>query len=288
MTVTACATCAQTHDDGNPTDLAQLPAQYRLPADHDQLHGDVTKVITDAITWAPRSQQKTPGPSEIGTPCVRRLGFKMLGTDPVNTDRGAAWKPTVGTAVHAWLQSTFQGYNDAHKIDRFYLEQKVTVGTLGGQPLKGTVDLYDRATGTVLDWKVVGLAALKRYRVDGPGSQYRAQGHLYGRGFALLGLPVERVAVCFLPQNGELYDMHLWSEPYDEQVALDALSRAEGIASLTATLGRQALPLLPTADAFCQYCPYRMPAATDLTEACPGHLTSPVSELLPVPTAPAA
>lgn len=277
MGVTICGECGHGHDDGNPTDLAQLPDAYRLPADHDQLRTDLTDVITEAITWHPRSQQTLPGPSEIGTPCVRRLGYKMLAVPAVNTDRGAAWKPTVGTAVHTWLQETFTGYNDRHKVDRFYLEQKVTCGYLNGQPLKGTCDLYDRATATVVDWKIVGLAALKRYRVDGPGDQYRTQGHLYGRGFARLGLPVERVAICFLPQNGELTDMHLWSEPYDEQIALDALTRAEGIAQLTSGAGLDALPLLPTADAWCTYCPWRMPAATDLTEACPGHTTSPVS-----------
>lgn len=271
MAITFCDGCGKAEDDGQPTGLVPLPDQYRLPSDPDQIKGDLTKVITDAITWAPRSQQKTPGPSEIGTPCQRRLGYKMLGTEAVNTDRGAAWKPTVGTAVHSWLQETFQGYNDAHKVDRFYLERKVQVGEIGGVPLKGTVDVYDRATASVIDWKIVGVTSLKRYKTEGPGSQYRAQGHLYGRGMALLGLPVERVCIVLLPQNGELSDMHLWSEPYDEQVALDALARAEGIAGLTRSLGAAALPLLPTADAFCTYCPYRMAAATEIAEACPGH-----------------
>lgn len=275
--IAVCTSCGHADDDGAPSGLVPLPDTYRLPCDHDLIHDDITTIITAAITGHPRSQQTRPGPSEIGTPCVRRLGYKLLGVPAVNTDRGAAWKPTVGTAVHTWLQTTFTGYNDSHKVDRFYIERKVECGTFGGAPLRGTVDLYDRATGTVLDWKVVGLAALKRYRVEGPGEQYRTQGHLYGRGFALLGLPVERVAICFLPQNGELRDMHLWSEPYDEQVALTALSRVEGIAQLVHQAGTSALPLLPTADAFCTYCPWRMPAATDVTEACPGHPTSPVS-----------
>lgn len=277
MTVTACPTCGQTHDDGNPTDLAPIDPAYRISADHDELRDSLTETITTAISGHPRSQQKTPGPSEIGTPCQRRLGYKLLGVPEVNTDRGAAWKPTVGTAVHTWLQQAFEDYNDSHRIDRYYLEQKVTVGTVNGVLLRGTVDCYDRATAWVIDWKVVGLDALKRYRINGPGEQYRIQGHLYGRGFHLLGLPVERVAVAFLPQNGELRDMHLWSEPFDEQVAIQALDRANGIAQATAAAGSALLPLLPTADAFCQYCPWRSAASTVLEVACPGHVTSPVS-----------
>jgi hypothetical protein len=283
MPVTACPACGQTHDDGLPTDLTPIDSNYRQPDDPDQLHADIVQTITTAITGHPRSQQTRPGPSEIGTPCQRRLGYKTLGVPEVNTDRGAAWKPTVGTAVHTWLQQAFTDYNESHRIDRYYLEQKVTVGDFNGLPLRGTADLYDRATGTVLDWKVVGLASLKRYRINGPGDQYRRQGHLYGRGFALLGLPVERVAICFLPQNGELRDLHLWSEPYDEALAIDTLARAEGIAALTRTAGAAILPLLPTADAFCDYCPWRSAASTVLEIACPGHTNSPASALAAQP-----
>jgi hypothetical protein len=287
VSVLLCATCGNIHDDGNADDLTQLPDCYRLPDDPDTIRDDLTDLIAGHIDRHPRSLQVKPGPSELGTPCSRRLGYKMLGTAPVNTDRAAAWKPVVGTAVHAWLEQACRAYNDTHRIERFYLEQKVTVGQLGEDDIKGSCDVYDRARALVIDWKIVGVTALKRYRIEGPGEQYRAQAHLYGRGFALLGLPVERVAIVLLPQNGELSDMHVWSEPYDEQVALAALDRANGIKALTTALGTAALPLLPTADAFCSYCPYRMPAATDLTEACPGHLPSPAAQPAAL-TAPAA
>ena len=254
------------------------PNLMQRGADPDLVKPELTHFITTAINNHPRSQQIQIGPSEIGTPCRRRLGYKLLNTPEVNTDRGAAWKPTVGTAVHTWLQTALQSINDGLTYDRFYLEERVTVGQVNGQD----IDVYDRVICWVLDWKIVGDKALRRYRIDGPGEQYRAQAHLYGRGFVAKGQPVDQVAIVFLPQNGELRDMHVWHEPYDEQVALDALNRAEAITKLTSSLGTAALPLLPTADAYCDYCPYKLPAATDLTEACPGHQDPAVA------TAPAA
>ena len=40
-------------------------------------------------------------------------------------------------------------------------------------------------------------------------------------------------------------------------------------------MGTALLPMLDTADAFCSWCPWWLPAATDSTEACPGHLDLP-------------
>ena len=55
-------------------------------------------MIRHAIAHHPRSLQKRIGPSEVGTPCDRRIGYKLLGH--TENERGDAWKPTVGTAVH--------------------------------------------------------------------------------------------------------------------------------------------------------------------------------------------
>jgi hypothetical protein len=286
MTVLACATCGSVHDDGNTTDLTALPDCYHLGDDPDLLRDELRDLLQGHINAHPRSKQIKPGPSDLGTPCSRYLGYKMLGTDPLNTD-GDTWRATVGTALHSWVEKACHAYNNAHKIERYYLEQKVVVGQVGGQDIKGQCDLYDRARGLVVDWKSASSNKLKQYRIAGPPQNYRIQAHLYGRGYQLLGLPVERVAICFLPRDGFLWELSTWSEPYDEQVAIDALTRADGIHSLTASLGRAALPLLPTAEHFCDSCPYRMAASTDVTEACPGH-TSPASVQLTVPTAPAA
>lgn len=275
MSVTACATCGSVHDDGLPDDLTPLPDCYRITDPDHNLRDDLTRLITTHIAGHPRSQQTLPGPSELGTVCSRRLGYKMLGVPESNTDKDG-WRPTVGTAVHSWLEKACDAYNRAHRFDRFYIEQKVMVGQVGGVDIHGRCDVYDRALAAPIDWKVVGPTSLKKYRINGPGEQYRRQAHLYGRGYELLGLPVEKVVIVLLPSNGDLRDMHVWSEQYDPQLAVDTLTRADGIHSLTGALGAKALPLLPTADGPCDWCPWRLPAATDLTEACPGH-TSPVS-----------
>lgn len=230
---------------------------------------EVLGVVTDAITSTPRSRQRAIGPSEIGTECTRRLAYKLAGVP--GRDR-PGWKPTVGTAVHAWLADAFAAANSGRDRARWLVETRVDVGTIGGQPVVGSADLYDIATGTVVDHKIVGAASLRAKRVAGhPGRQYATQGQLYGRGFTRRGLPVTAVAILALPQNGELSEAWWWSEPYDEAAAVDALGRADGVASLVAAGGAAAAAALPTADAWCAYCPWFTPGAADLTTGCPGH-----------------
>jgi hypothetical protein len=234
------------------------------------LRDELLHVIASHIDNHPRSAQTRIGPSEVGAPCSRRLAYKLAGI-PESNQRTAAWRPTVGTAVHTWLEQACTAWNEAHDVERFYLEQKVTVGSIGGVEITGSCDCYDRITATVVDWKVVGPTALKKYKAaKDPGQQYRTQAHLYGRGFVATGLPVDHVGVLFLPQSGELQDAYYWTEPYDEQIALDGLSRANGIATLVAALGPSAPIALPATDANCGYCPWLQRGSQDLTTGCPG------------------
>lgn len=251
-------------------DLSGLPPIAEQHADPDRLFGELQHVIIGAIAGHPRSQQTRIGPSEIGTPCTRRLAHKLAGTPEVN-ERGPAWRPTVGTAVHEWLADKFIQDNARHDPARWLVEFKVNAGMVGDQVLDGSCDLYCRVTDTVVDWKVVGATALKKYRKDGPGEQYRIQAHTYALGWERRGMPVRRVALVFLPSAGELTDAVFWHEPYAPDVATAAIDRATLVARLVGQGGSHAAAALPTADAWCSYCPWHLPAATDLTEACPGH-----------------
>jgi len=252
------------------------PSAYTDAPAPDQLGRGLLDTIAEAITNHPRSQQVRIGPSEIGVPCARRIGYKLL-EQPERPGK-PNWKATVGTAIHAWLEDVFDTQNltfDAqhghHGAERWLIETTVHVGDMGDTAITGSADLFDRVTGTVIDWKSVGPTQLKKYKAHGPGAQYETQAHLYGRGMVAAGMTVRNVMIVFLPRNGELADTYIWHAPYDEQVALDALSRLSGIHLTTQALGPQALTSLPTADAYCTFCPFYKAGSTDLTEGCPGH-----------------
>jgi hypothetical protein len=239
------------------------------------LVAELDGLIVDAIDNAPRSLQKRIGPSELGIPCDLKIAYKLLGHPEVNDGRSVAWKPFIGTAVHDALKVLLElanyalpGWNE-HGRSRYLVEERVTVGQVNGDDIDGSCDLY--VDGLVLDWKIVGGDQLRKYKKEGPGEQYRRQAHLYAYGWAQKGLHVTDVAVYFLPRDQEWRQRHVWTEPYDPQVALDTVAKVDGIAKLTAALGVNALPLLQTGDAYCRSCPWLKPGSTDLAGGCAGH-----------------
>lgn len=241
-------------------------------------HADELKgLIGLAINAAPRSQQKRIGPSEIGTPCERKLAYKLLGV-PETDLRGPAWRPTVGTAVHAWLDHQFQRLNQLYGGDRFYTERRVQAGWIvdptrpeGGYWLEGTCDLFDRHKRSTVDWKIVGPTKIKEVkRGKDPDEQYIVQAHTYGLGYEQAGETVEHVAVMYLPSNGELSDGHMWSAPYDRDIALTAIRRASQMHRRIAEIGDQVLLEAEAVDDRCQYCPFFQPGSEDVLSACPG------------------
>lgn len=242
----------------------------------DLIATELRHVISTTMLAHPRSHQSAIGPSELGTPCLRKLAHRIAGTTPVN--RSAAWRTAVGTAVHAWLADAFDTANcelvAAGLGDRWLVERRVTVGTIGGVPIEGSADLFDTATGTVIDWKVVGLTSLRAARMIGPKPQYRTQIHCYARGFAAQGHHVERVAIMWLPQSGELAQAEYWSEPYDETVALEGLARAHSLNMALNLPGPSVIPFLPAVDDYCGTCPYHLAGArSDATDVCRGATT---------------
>lgn len=268
-------------------DLAPLPDELLMVGSSPDLTiSELGSIIGDAITNHPRSQQVRIGPSEIGQPCPRRLAYKLLGQPEKPSD--PAWLPTIGTAVHAWLEDALAVDNarwtQACGHPRWYLEQRVNVGTINGTDITGSADVYDRVTATVIDWKIVGPTTLKKYKAKGPGDQYRTQAHSYGRGFQRAGLPVDRVMIAFLPRNAGLDGAYYWHEPYDEQVALDALERANGIALATNALGHAVIEQLPSVESYCAHCPYLNRGSTNPASGCPGAAagTTPVAPALTI------
>src|SRR3954464_6772521 len=86
----------------SPPPIPHLPPEsMQLGADPRLLRDELAYLIMLYATNAPRSRQTTIGPSEIGTPCTRRLAFMVTTGRP--SERGAStasWRSSVGTAVH--------------------------------------------------------------------------------------------------------------------------------------------------------------------------------------------
>ena len=227
---------------------------------------ELGEIITQAGIFSPRSQQVYIGPSEIGQECVRKLAYKLLDWDKANEGGGGNWAAQVGTAIHSHLETIFSKYPE-----RFEVESKVKIRA----NLAGTVDLWDKETGTVLDWKTTSPASVKVKRSEGASVQQIIQVQLYGYGKAQEGADVKRVGLVFLPTGGQISDMHVELFDYNEQVALDALTRLDSVYTLLSTIDVETNPemwaLLPaTPSRLCNYCPYFRPFSKDLSVACNG------------------
>ena len=252
---------------------------------------EIFQMVEQDIVGQPRSQQRRIGPSELGVPCDRRIAYRLSGTPAVN-DRGAAWKPYVGTAVHEQManlvaKAELQRFSQNNTAsERWKVEEKVNVGRIGKTDITGSCDLFDVHHGAVWDWKFTTRNQIReKYRPHGPGDQYRIQAHLYGRGFARQGFDIRTVGIIFMTRDGEFTDRHVWHEPYDEQIAIDALARATSIATSIDVLGSEfTLESLPTADSHCNFCPWFRSGASQIGQACPGHPkeTAPQKTLTPL------
>ena len=237
-------------------------------ADATGLRSEIIRVIRHAADNAPRSLQRRIGPSEIGTPCTRQLGYKVADHDPApgRASIHDPWPSIVGTATHAWLADAFEITNaDATRRgepEPWLLEQRVDVG-LG---LTGSCDCFHVPSRTVLDWKVLGDTQYRRYTSDGPSETYRVQGHCYGLGWERAGFTVDRVGIGFFGRAKRLSDLHIWSEPYDREIALRALKRLRDVGRIVeAGADPQRLPAVPGGQ--CHFCSYQGPAKQGF---CPG------------------
>lgn len=216
-------------EDAILASLDNLAPYEGMPGGVEEAKKSILAVIEDAITNHPRSLQKSIGPSEIGTECDHCLAAKLAGWDQVR--EGGAWLPTVGTAVHTWLEEcAFRRVMlDAFNRPRYLMERKVAVGAIGGVEITGSTDLVDLVRGMTWDWKIVGATTLKSAKVS-PSRRYVVQQMLYARGWRRLGVLITHVGIAYLPRNDiSLRKAVLWTAPYDEAVAVEALERADRI-----------------------------------------------------------
>lgn len=227
---------------------------------------ELADIITNAGIYSPRSQQVYIGPSEVGQECTRRLAYKLLDWEKVNVTSGGNWAAQVGTAIHSHLEGIF-----SKMPERYEVEQKVQIRA----NLSGTIDLFDKETGSVLDWKTTSPAGVKSKRSEGASKQNIVQVMLYAYGKAQQGVQVNNVGLIFLPTGGSIQDMYIELHPYDEQIALDALKRLDSVYELLTTVDVEKSPamwdVIPKVPSrLCMYCPYFRPFSDDPSKACSG------------------
>jgi hypothetical protein len=237
--------------------------------------------LIDMVKWAdkqnPRSHQQMIGPSEIGTLCDRRIGYRLAGLPGCNTEFDP-WPSIMGTAIHSWLDDAVNTWMEQVGAEKDWLTETRLVIS---DTVQGRADLYSIEHRAVTDWKTAGPDIMKKVRRDGPPLGYQIQTHVYGLGFEQLGLTVEKVCLAFLPRAGWLRDMYVWCAPYDRDIAVGAVTRLRLIAQQILNLDIlihgnghrwEQIDAVPSND--CGWCPFYAPHRSSEQGAdetgCPG------------------
>lgn len=268
-----------------PSPVFLQPPEYAGPEKPEPM-GDLAKELSVRIketfyaydnrkTKDNRSAQTTLGPSEIGTPCDRRLAMALMGIPPVNPG-GDGWAAFVGTCGHVGMAEMLT-FADAG-TGRYAVELPLTFQSVWVP--RGTTDALDRRDATLIDWKFMGAYSLKKFKLEGPSTTYRVQAHTYGLGATEAGEKVRNVAIVGLPRaGGSLDDMHVWTEKFDPKVGRAALARVESIAQQINVLSGRAVEeggdRMSAAATFdtandCRYCPFHLKTDKEMRRGCPG------------------
>lgn len=227
------------------------------PIASDPLRDELVAMIRTRDAATPRHLQVELGPSDVSHPCHRRMAYGIM-AEPGGNPSFDPLPAIIGTAVHHWLDTAAQHANEVLGRERWLTETRVEVAP----GLSGSCDLFDLDTGTVIDWKVVGTPRLAKYRKD-PGPLYKAQVHLYGRGFQNAGHQVNRVAIAFVPRGATLHSLHVWSADYDPKITEDVLTRREQVICLLNDFDIQNNPdrysWFPVEPLDCMFCSWYSP-----------------------------
>lgn len=229
------------------------PACEPYPHGDDEIADDTKAWIVGLIKYAdansPRSLQTALGPSEIGTPCERRLAYRLANLPPVNHNRDP-WPAIVGTAVHRWLEDAVLKYEGGD----FIPESELHIDPA----LTGHSDLF--TNGTVIDYKTGGPDVMREVRKHGPSRAYKIQTQLYGLGQQRAGREVNHVCLIYLPRAGWLSGIYVWVDKYRPEIAEAAIDRmygvARGLIEVDIFKHPEVFNEIPAMDDHCGFCPY--------------------------------
>jgi hypothetical protein len=232
------------------------------PAPLDPIALVLSESLRDAIftaaTTSVRSLQVTAGASEIGSPCARQTAYRTLGVPPVH--HPDPWRATVGSGVHLMMADYFRRLDAGS--GRYLVEHPINY-----QGVPGTLDLFDRRRGLVLDWKFPLLRRVSDVKRNGPQRKYVVQVNIYAAALRAAGEDVQRVALAFLPVDGSLADLHVWHAAPDPAAAVDAIRNNDDHATLARAAGPGAVAATPSR--LCPWCSHYRPGSTDTDTACP-------------------
>ena len=199
---------------------------------------ELIKTLSATSKQSARAQQESVGPSEIGG-CRRKVWYRINGQEKVNPNT-LSLASVMGTAIHSYIQEAFQKADPTG----FLYELEVEVNHDG---LRGHVDMYDRMNHEIVDWKTTKIRNLSYF----PSKQQRWQVQLYGYLMDKNGYTVENVTLVAIPRDGDERDIVYHSEPYNPEIALEAIAWLREVESMTEAPA-------PEKDAsFCRlYCSY--------------------------------
>jgi CRISPR/Cas system-associated exonuclease Cas4 (RecB family) len=182
--------------------------------------------------------QTEVGPSEIGG-CKRKVWYR-LNAQPHTNENQSKLAAIMGTAIHAAIEEAIGAIDPEGK--EYLVETEVAYGDM-----KAHVDLFVPSSGAVIDWKTSKIKNLGYF----PSNQQRWQVQLYGYLLSKNGYEVKTVNLVAIARDGSEKDIKVHTEPYDEVMALAALSWLANVKASTV------LPEPEKDQSFCKdYCQY--------------------------------
>jgi hypothetical protein len=182
-----------------------------------------------------RSVQTQVGPSEIGG-CRRKVWYR-LNAQPQTNFGELKLAAIMGTAIHASIEDAIQTIDP--KGEKYWVETEVEYNGM-----KAHVDLFIPETGDVVDWKTSKVKNLSYF----PSKQQRWQVQIYGYLLEKSGKgKVKNVNLVAIARDGDERDIKVHTEPYDEAIALEAMSWLDGV---------KASAELPEAEKDASYCKF--------------------------------
>lgn len=209
---------------------------------------ELVNVILSAQNSSKRGRQTEVGPSEVGG-CARALWNRLNDVEVTNPDT-IRFPAAFGSAIHHHIQEAFRRqdpFEERYLIEREWRSE--------AHELMGHIDLYDIENKEVVDWK----SSTKKSLSGGyfPSRQQRWQVQLYGLLLDENGHEVKNVTLVGIPRDGNERDIVVHTEPYDKNIALEALQWLEMVRNTT-------VPPAPERDiSFCaNYCGFYDPTGT--------------------------